>query len=317
VLTEQLSHYDAYIETDYSRFDRTVSLPILRDVQDYIFTQCNSEPDFVNALILARSTRGSSSLGVSYEVEGTRCSGDAHTSVGNGLINAFITYACLKMLPSDSWTSVHEGDDGIIGVSAEHRYHALSALTFIPFLGFHVKQDVYNQMDDVSFCGRHYYSTPEGFKDHADVLRSLAKFHTTVSNCKALPLIRAKAMSYYSTDSCTPLIGPLCHALIIATRDVSFSALKRASRADQRWITQGHSYDFNAPCPLRPITIEARLSVYRRTGITPGEQVWYESQYLAMAKQEKILVMPRIPHEWTIRDDGFVYGIVSDWVRSY
>lgn len=251
-----------------------------------------------------------------YNVEGTRCSGDAHTSIGNGIINTFITYSMLNCLTPSEWTSVHEGDDGIIGVREDALEASLNGLAFIPFLGFSVKQDVYNQIDDVSFCGRHYYTVPGSFEEHADVLRSLDKFNTTVSNCKAIALIRAKALSYYSTDSATPLIGPLCYALLRVTRNVSFGSTFRASRANDRWNTKDQRVDFHGSKPLIPISIEARISVYRRTNITPVEQMWYEAQYLKMVSADAILVVPRILSEWKLRDDGHVYGRISDWVRT-
>jgi len=315
LLSAQLRPYARFIETDYSRFDRTISLPFLRDVQNSLFLMVNKDPMFARALELTLNTKGKSALGVTYNIEGTRCSGDAHTSLGNGLINAFITFTSLSALTAEEWTSIHEGDDGVIGVVETAHQAALNGLQIIPFLGFNVKQDVYNQIDDVSFCGRHYYSTPDGFREHADVLRSLDKFHTTVSNCKAMPLIRAKAMSYYATDATTPLIGPLCYALLQATEGVSFSAMKRASRSDDRWITRDQELDFNADRPLMPISWEARISVYRRTDITPLEQIWYEQHYLQMATRKTILCVPQIRRDWNIREDGHIYGRVSDWIR--
>lgn len=316
VLKDQLSGYTHYIETDYSRFDRTISLPMLRDVQDFVFRQCSTDHDFRHALDLALHTKGKSKLGVRYNIEGTRCSGDAHTSIGNGIINTFVTFSIMRNLPPSLWTSIHEGDDGVIGVNHQALRQAALGVHFINFLGFSVKQDTYNQIDDVSFCGRHYYTTSEGFSEHADVLRSLDKFHTTVSNCKSMPLIRAKALSYYSTDSETPLIGPLCYALLQATSTVSFSAVKRAWSANLRWSVRDDAVDFNDERPLKPISWEARLSVYRRTNITPAEQMWYEANYLQMAKRKTILVCPRIPAGWLLRDDGHVYGRIRDWIKD-
>lgn len=315
LLDAQLKGYQHFIETDYSRFDRTVSLPILRDVQDYIFKMCNTCPDFHRALELAHHTTGKSALGVRYDIEGTRCSGDAHTSVGNGIINAFLTFSCLRHIPRTYWTSVHEGDDGVIGVT-QHLPAALIGLSFLTNLGFSVKQDVYNQIDDVSFCGRHHYTVHGEIREHADVLRTLAKYHTTVSNCKSMALIRAKALSYYSTDSTTPLIGPLAYALLQCTETVSFSSLKRAWNANDRWLTNGTQVDFTAKHPLKPISLEARLSVYRRTNITPAEQMWYEAAYLQMAERKTILVPPRIPVGWELREDGHVYGRIRDWIKT-
>lgn len=317
VLHDQFSTCKWIIESDFTRFDRSCSLPILRDVQNFILKLCSQDHTFHTALDLTLHTSASSRFGVRYKVEGTRCSGDAHTSVGNGLINAFIIWFCLRHLPRQAWTSTHEGDDGLIGIRDGYKQSALDGLAHIPFLGFDAKQDCYNQLDDASFCGRHFYHANGQLQEHADVMRSLVKYHTTTSNCKDLALIRAKAMSYYETDSTTPLIGVLAYALLQATEGhVSFSSLKRARLADDRWSVRDLRFDFNAKRPLRQISWEARLSVARRTNITPTEQIILESAYLQMAVKKNILVMPRIPAFWNMRKDGHVYGVVSDWLRT-
>lgn len=316
MIYEQFQPFGRLIETDYTRFDRSISYPILKQVQNLIFNWCNSEYYFNHALKLALKTRGSSANGVSYKIEGTRCSGDSHTSLGNGLINAFLTHTCLRTLHNTHWTSVHEGDDGIIGTSIPTAKHATQALLFLKVLGFQVKMDVHNQMDDVSFCGRHFYTQNSRFYEHADVLRALDKYHTTTSGCKDLPLIRAKAMSYYHTDRNTPLLGPLTYAILQATDGVSNHQLKRAfGNADDRWATRHTEIDFNEPRHLGEVPFAARISVFRRTGITPLQQMALEAAYLQMATRRVLLVCPRIQRDWVIRQDGIILGNPASWFR--
>jgi len=323
LFNDQLAGYSHLIETDYNRFDRSISLPILQQMQDFIFLwyfRGERHILFRLALELARITLGVSDLGVRYKVDGTRCSGDAHTSIGNGLINSINTFICFYHFLIETWTSLHEGDDGIIGVTEDVHADAVEHLNQLPQLGFSVKAEIYNQIEDSSFCGRHFY-LDSGFriKDHADILRSLNKFHTSVSNCKANALLLAKAMSYYHTDGYTPLIGPLCHAIIHVMRQkVSFSSYKRAQHQLRytRFATMDVIIDYFSDSPLRDITTEARVSCARRTGITIEMQLELERRYLHMIEVNDILVLPRIHQEWLIREDGHVFGDPAQWVRT-
>lgn len=311
-----------YLETDYSRFDRTISLPILQQVQDLFFTAVfhpDEYPLVSQCLKLAYKTKGKSDYGIQYDVTGTRCSGDAHTSIGNGLINAFNTYFMLRSLPRNAWESIHEGDDGLIGVDADHP-ESSGLVAQLGVLGFDVKLDEYNHIDQTSFCGRHHYIEGAAVHNHADIMRSLDKYHTSVSNCREDALILAKSLSYFHTDADTPLLGPLSYALATVMRGkVSFSAAKRALHAikSERWITSDANIQVNNNLRPPAITAAARASCYRRTGISIERQLAFEAAALSMIEAGEILSLPPIPRDWFIRPDGHVYGDPSTWVRAH
>lgn len=105
-----LSSFSHFVETDYSRFDLSISLEYLQDVET-VFLTANADEQFRNCYFLAFQTTGVNEIGLSYRVTGTRCSGDAHTSIANGLINHFNTWLVFQNLPPNSWVSFHEGDE--------------------------------------------------------------------------------------------------------------------------------------------------------------------------------------------------------------
>lgn len=256
-------------------------------------------------------------LGVEYAIDGTRCSGDAHTSIGNGLINAINTYACLRHVPHELWTSVHEGDDGVIATRLPTG-QGEKYLLVLGCLGFSVKNETHNQLNDVSFCGRHWFVDGATLRDHADIIRSLEKFHTAVSNCRADALLLAKAMSYYHTDAHTPLIGPLTWSITQVLRHkIHFSPIKRALHAysKERWL-QTEKILVNDPRTRPSISHDARVSCHRRTGISPRLQVELEAAYYRMADVDEILVLPKISKDWVMRPDGHVYGEPVRFVRD-
>lgn len=318
MITQRFTKYSRYFETDYARFDRTLSRPILTGMQNYIFFYIFPPPlhPLFHSLIEASvQIKGTSDCGIKYSTE-SRGSGDPFTSIGNGLINSENTFACLADI--DGWDALHEGDDGFIGVDEEHADDVEAALDELVIFGFTIKISKHNQIDDASFCGRHFYTAGAEVLDHADILRSLDKFHTSVSNCKSQSLLLAKAMSYYHTDSNTPLIGILCYSLISVLRPkVSFSAYKRSARviSSTRYSVLDR-VDFHAKCAKPDITWQARLSCLRRTGIPISHQMQLEQAYLSMITRGEVLVLPRILREWLIRPDGHIFGDPTDWVRT-
>jgi len=322
-MNTQLSGYSHYIETDYNRYDRTISAEYLEQVQDPLLTAAfprDLHPLLHACLDLAHETSGRSEYGVAYKVAGTRCSGDAHTSYANGLINHFNTWLCLRSLPADSWTSVHEGDDGVIAVRDGMINQAVANLDLLTTLGFGVKMDVYINIDDVSFCGRHLYQEGGEIGEHADILRTLSKYHTTISNLKDITLAYAKACSYYYTDAHTPLLGPLSYAIMAVLHNkLSFSQRKRAHRvSSKRYIMRDHIIPvFDKVPKFAPsaITVEARVSCMRRTGLTIPIQVALEKAYLRQVTCGSIFHLPKINAEWFSREDGFVSGDPADFVR--
>jgi hypothetical protein len=212
----RLFNFKRFIETDYSRFDMTLSADMIQQVEHSIFREIASllgvdmTPELENCLALTLQTTGVSSSGIRYKILGTRCSGDAHTSIGNGLINRFNTWLCLRTLPDGSWDSIHEGDDGFIGVHEEYADAAVANLQFLECLGFSLKVKSTSVPHMVTFCGRHATMTANGVRTFCQPLRALGKLHTTISQGDALSLLVAKARSYQCTDGHTPIIGVWC-----------------------------------------------------------------------------------------------------------
>lgn len=272
--------YDTFIETDYSRFDMTISYDWLRLVEYTILTSCFPQaehPLYHQALRHTWRTRGSNEFEIRYQTTGGRCSGDAHTSLGNGLINRFNTWLVLQNLPRDTWESIHEGDDGVIAVSKDVAHMVPPLLTIISSYGFKVKTVVSHEIENVVFCGRWLVPVNGELREMCDVLRTLGKFHISLSAGKLSTLLLAKAMSYAYTDADTPIIGELCHSLICYLRPLaSRSALKKAQQlaSAERYLLR----DVVVTTPTRSpqVPMELRSVLESRTGITVADQLIFE-----------------------------------------
>lgn len=210
-----MKDFPVFLELDFTRFDQTLNKDILTIVEECLLTDPfrSQYPELAECLRLSLRTRGVSGFGTSYVVEGTRCSGDAHTSIGNGLIAHFLVWTCLRKLPKASWTSFHEGDDGVLGIHEAYVEQAEYNLQFLRCMGLAIKVRRCVNLEDVLFCGRRLVDGPDGPTTICDVTRTLRKFNTSVSLGPPDLLMYAKALSYNYTDKDTPLIGSLSYSL--------------------------------------------------------------------------------------------------------
>lgn len=241
-----LREYSGYIEVDYTRFDQTIGEDIISTFEHHVLGvqfERSEHPEYRKALDLALSTRGVSDLGAAYSRRGGRCSGDAHTSIANGLLNAFLTWVCMRKCPRDCWRSVHEGDDGIIAIRNLSPSDVMGALCMLSMFGFDAKLKMTHDLTEVIFCGRRFIDTTRGLKDQADVIRTLRKYNASMKQGDPMVLLLAKSMSYNYTDGDTPLIGALSYAVcrILQSQIRGRSRLRKAlvRVRDERWLTSG------------------------------------------------------------------------------
>lgn len=273
----KLIRYFHYAEIDYSRFDMTISEPILADVQDVILTSFFEDCDeLMQALVLARHTKGVSDSGLYYEITGTRCSGDAHTSIGNGLINLFNTWILLRDLPKNEWVSYHEGDDGVIAFT--HDYNYSDRFNLLNSLGFKVKLFTTTDINQVSFCGR-FLSDIDGCTSYCDFYRSMAKLHITLKNSKLPTLLLAKCLSYAHTDGSTPIIGPLVQTIATQLQNNGKANVRKALAIAKYEKMRRYGLDIDYTLKVKLVNEDLRVAFAIRTGISPQSQINLEQYY--------------------------------------
>lgn len=289
-----LAEYAEYVEVDYSRFDMTISEQIIRIFELHVL-KCpfpeNEHGIFHQALDMTLKTTGISSFGTRYQRQGGRCSGDAHTSIANGLLNYFLTWVCLGPLDRHLWRSTHEGDDGIIAFRGIDRRQVEANLSFLHLLGFKAKLKFTKILEDVTFCGRHYFFDDHGLSEQAVVPRALKKFNTTMTLGRNKILLLAKALSYNYTDGDTPLIGALTYAVVTVLKsDPECQSPRRlrsalAAISQERWllrdtgvsVTQTHINDVRPP----RVSPHARATCALADGVSIQLQQLLENEYLS------------------------------------
>lgn len=253
-----LLDYDHFVETDFSRFDSTISALIMEEVEHKVFSlffNKDDYPDFHNALKCTLKTRGQTADSYQYTTFGSRCSGDVHTSIGNGIINRFLIWLVYHKIPHNDWTAFHEGDDGIQAVSSQWVPQILYNFTMLRSLGFECKINHSEVLSELTFCGRVMYKKDGLLVSMADLPRALAKFHIVINTLPIKFAAVAKALSYISTDSHTPVLGSYAKALVRTLPEVSFEVLrKKLAKVQMRVyskkkVLKGMISDFKSPGP--------------------------------------------------------------------
>lgn len=318
-----LTRFRHFLEGDYARYDSCVSLPYLKHVEyQFLCTPFNSDDHLLYrfAMRLAMVTFGVSEIGLTYKVKGTRCSGDAHTSIGNGLDNDFNSFVAFEPLPPDSWMSVAEGDDGAMGISEKYIDQAIYNLHILPCLGFQIKLDYYKSIDQMSFCGRFLSEDRGVIHSTCDINRTLSKMHTICSDGDPEALTLAKMISYYYSDGSTPIIGVFATVVIhLLINKVSKRRLTRAVWHLNRDLwerARNVNVDYySTDYPFLDPSATARAMVALRTNYTPGMQQLYESYYMSFLLMGFIpSTIDKIPHGWNFDQMSHVHGQVSTFV---
>ncbi len=201
-------------DTDFSRFDSSLGkflLVVQAAVIGHVFRfHPRILAGIFRLLPLQWDVRVRHASGWLFHILYQRLSGTSDTSIGNAIINHFSHY--LSFWPW-GFSSVHEGDDGLWRTSCPDPVQR--ALDVTASLGLDAKVSVSNVWNSLVFCGR---VICEDYSSVCDIPRTMRKFHITTQMSRhkddRLELLLAKALSYDQTDSHTPIVGPLCRALI-------------------------------------------------------------------------------------------------------
>lgn len=223
-------------EVDFSRLDMTVDQPFVVVVEYALIIMClnNSAHDdsldshLIEYFKTGGVLKGISPNGIFYMVNGTRASGDPQTSMFNAFVCSFAFWICLGDYYWHLIKPKHEGDDGFHGIPTKLKAQCEVAVIMMNCLGFAVKSTFVSDMAQAIFCGRRHYH--DGImRSHSDIPRCLSKFHISFSQLESRRALLAKAMSYYSTDMDTPIIGQLCHSIIkLCYHDHDVARIKRS-----------------------------------------------------------------------------------------
>jgi len=225
-----------HMVTDYSAFEASV-FGAIKDIENYVITSLlnKSRLETVSKLwidvndfwekkehvnIKNRNRKLKNRAGV-FSID-SRCSGDYHTSVGNGIVNACLNaFAYFKKVGSmEGFSCIVEGDDGIIDPEK-------TDTAIINNCGFSFSQDVMGfNCGDTDFLrcrwvqGRCLVNVGRALKNLFWVTSS-----TPISDERAKEILRAKALSLHSTCPNHPILSKAIERILRSTNQLSSKKL--------------------------------------------------------------------------------------------
>jgi hypothetical protein len=213
---EFCKHHKSVIETDYSKFDGSLSRFLRMEVEQEIMKAAFNNDKALLAL-LKRDIQlpASTTNRVRYNTGYARNSGSQTTTVGNTLINAFVAYCALRTTirqPSAALKKIGPkfGDDGIDAIIPAHM------LKVAKDLGLSVKLEDRSTDEFVTFCGR-YYIMPRTCKHSIfNVSKALASIPIAFGDNKQTRKthMKAKIEGYLAMDPETPVLSQYARQLL-------------------------------------------------------------------------------------------------------
>lgn len=170
--------YTCFLETDYSRYDASISVPALKE--EYAVNVRMGAPKWSRLVLVEQQVvHGRSSHGHTYLVKGTRCSGDPNTSPGNSTLNAGALAWALKKLGVDDYKVIVLGDDSVVAL--RHPVNPEKFIELLGKLGFNAKTKFVDDPDLVEFCSGRFWRTAGDRVWGPKVGRTLAKVGFSVN----------------------------------------------------------------------------------------------------------------------------------------
>lgn len=207
-----LQAHDVIYETDFSKFDGTVT-SWARRVEFSIYKRWVSKP-YLNELDKLLNDELHNEVRTKYEVKyqtnGTRLSGSPLTTDGNTILNAFVTYCAQRedgYSPEDITYGLYYGDDSIVPAITSLRTLERTS----DFLGFKMTARAVKRGEPITFLRRvfpDWWSTPTSF---ADLISALGKINSTVDTVSDIDQAGwNKVTGYLVTDAHTPFLSEWC-----------------------------------------------------------------------------------------------------------
>lgn len=216
-----LRNYPHFMNSDYSKFDRTISKKLL-SVENEVYRQmCPAAyGPWMDDLLRVRWQRATSWRGVKYLMRPMRGTGDANTALGNWLLNRLV-YLLLERMHPEMVVFI-EGDDAICGFKAPMDTMKSHFLEIAKRLGFQARGTyTTDDLEIVPFCGR--YLTLHGPPVSVpSIIGYLHKWHvskrTTDTEEGRCQLLMAKTMSYLAMEPSTPVVPAIAEYVMRTLR---------------------------------------------------------------------------------------------------
>ena len=256
-LVQLASENDILDEGDYHRFDGTQG-----PIQTLLFLSCLLRAFAIefHEYLSETSTKqieapAYCNFDLKFNTMWMTISGSADTSARNTLVNAFTAYTANRMSknrdhdpsPQEAFAKLglFGGDDSINTAFTSVNIEAAARIMGLSLVKKQVSVNHY-----VTFLGRVYLNPWTTRHNIADPYRCLSKFHLTATNpqtADATTVLRRKAESWLVTDPTTPIIAPLCRAILRRTPNLTDKQLRMTEADLSYWARVARETPFDTP----------------------------------------------------------------------
>lgn len=297
-----------HIVTDYSAFESSIN-GVVREIENFVFEQLMVRAGFTYTLYCWRAINtiwfnkiGNANFRTLQSKCGSfkiwsRCSGDFHTSAGNGIINvcvnAFACYKRLGFLPSD-FQMIAEGDDGLI----QPRFTDAEQ---IQRLGFKFSSELEGFVaGDVDFLRRRWLMGTCFLNIGRSLKNTMwVKSQVTLGRAKILAIWRAMGLSLHYMSPGHPVLFELVNRIGRLTRECSvpFTGIERYFNTYQLINQPYNIFDFGS------YPRDVKCNEFMRQYIADGAQGFPPLSISIQLELEKRLRKDEVVYIGSLLDD--------------
>jgi hypothetical protein len=284
-------HADKYtqlLETDFSKMESHFTAKMKHALEWPLYdTMCRGAPQFhtllrqIHAKLCGWSLLSFRNGEVTTKVKARRLSGEMNTSLGNGWATLVLMHHMVFLLYGKRihLVGVFEGDDGLIKIDLKKIGGVPSEAWFFANLGFRIKLEVRQNVDESLFCGTmQAEGSSHTLYDPKKFLRNIgwsASRHVNFGKSKRDMLIRVKTLSYRHMFPTCPVIARVCDRILELTADSKPS--ERFIRTHlANWQYEKYKLNVRGKYFVGPTTAAERLLVEKQFGMPIEEQLRLE-----------------------------------------
>lgn len=271
VQASRLFRNPCFILADHSKFDASLSVELIEEVEIAFYKRFSSDPIFLEALSKQLNNRCMTKHGIRYTCIGRKMSGEYNTSCGDSIVNLAI------MLHAFSGRRVHpiiNGDDSIIVVDWDP---SMSVPDFTKY-GMKTESEMVMDLESVEFCQSRPVEIREGeWRMVRNPVRALSRGVTSVKRYHGIAwakLVNAIGASEMACNDGVPVMQEFARYMLRSggklTKAILEGEISRRARLERTLSP--------TPKAIQPC---ARLSFAKAFGIEPVVQVQLEQMLAA------------------------------------
>lgn len=274
---------------DHSRFDAHVN-PALLALEHSVYRYCRrGNPELKRLLRWQEKNCGYSFGGIKYAIKGKRMSGDVNTSLGNTILNLCMLRAWLRHHRVRGKIFL-DGDDSVVVVEREASVGLRDFAGFFEKLGMVTEGEMVEDFWKVEFC----QSRPVWIDGQVRACRDPLKVISTVGICAGShddqtmrEIVAATCKCEFALNGMNmPVVSPYVHRVFERTRTT-----RNQLANSWRYKAEFFGLNWREDVKFTPdVSEESRYWFWRTWGITPGEQLMMEHQYI---KWQEIVTVHR------------------------